>query len=163
VKTLALLALSALAPSVGHAAPAKIDFPAEAAKLLQTDKDFDQATIEKGADGWISFFDADGIMFSSPPGAVRGRAAVLEAMKKSFAAPGFKLSWTPTRAEVASDGQTGYSYGEYERRIDSPDGQPVTRGGTYVTIWKRQKDGTWKVLASFGTGAEIATARKPSS
>ena len=135
----------------------------ETAKILATDKASCAAAQASGAAGWSAYFDADGIMFSGPPGTVRGRKAVEEALAVTFAAPGFKLTWTPIRAEVSTDGQLGYSYGQYDRKIDSPDGQPVARGGTYVTVWKRQKDGTWKVLSNFGTGAEMATERKASS
>ncbi|MEP7011207.1 MAG: DUF4440 domain-containing protein [Acidobacteriota bacterium] len=139
------------------------DTATEMAKILAADKASCAAAQATGAAGWSAFFDADGIMFSGPPGTVRGREAIQKALALSFAAPGFKLNWTPIRAEVSTDGRLGYSYGQYERRINSPDGQPVNRGGTYVTVWKKQDDGSWKVLSNFGTGAEMATERKPSS
>ncbi|HXU31365.1 MAG TPA: DUF4440 domain-containing protein [Thermoanaerobaculia bacterium] len=159
-----LLALVSL-PAVAAKPPAApiFDSAAEAAKILATDKASCAAAQATGAAGWSAFFDAEGIMFSGPPGTVRGREAIRKALASSYAAPGFKLTWTPIRAEVSTDGKIGYTYGQYERKIDSPDGQPVGRGGTYVTVWKKQEDGSWKVLSNFGTGAEMATERKPSS
>ncbi len=164
---LALLLLAALvSPPVSAAktsAGLTLDLATEVAKILAADRASCAAVQANGAAGWSAFFDADGIMFSGSPGTVRGREAIQKALALSFAAPGFKLSWTPIRAEVSTDGRLGYSYGQYERRINSPDGQPVNRGGTYVTVWKKQEDGSWKVLSNFGTGAEMATERKPSS
>ncbi len=158
-----LAALPAIAAKIAPPAAKSLDPTAEAAKILATDQESCAAAQATGAKGWSAFFDADGIMFSGPPGTVRGREAVEKALAISFAAPGFKLTWTPIRAEVSTDGQLGYSYGQYDRKIDSPEGQPVARGGTYITVWKKQKDGSWKVLSNFGTGAEMATARKASS
>jgi ketosteroid isomerase-like protein len=164
VKFRALLVLPlALLAALPAFATDTFDTAAEAAKILATDKASCAAAQAQGAAGWSAFFDAEGIMFSGPPGTVRGREAIQKALAVSFAAPGFKLTWTPIRAEVSTDGRLGYTYGQYERKIDSPDGQPVGRGGTYVTVWKKQEDGSWKVLSNFGTGAEMATERKPSS
>jgi ketosteroid isomerase-like protein len=30
------------------------------------------------------------------------------------------------------------------------DGQPTTETGKYVTVWKKQKDGSWKVALDMG-------------
>lgn len=161
---LALLASLPAAAAKSSAPPSgKFDAAAEAANVLAADKASCAAAQATGAAGWSAFFDEEGIMFSGPPDTVRGREAVRKALAVSFAAPGFKITWTPIRAEVSSDGRLGYSYGQYDRRIDSPDGQPVHRGGTYVTVWRKQEDGSWKVLSNFGTGAEMATERKSSS
>ncbi len=157
------VAFTILSALVSFAAEKPIDLTAEAAKVLEADKAFCEAAKSGDAKRWSAFFDENGIMFSGPPGAVRGRAAIEKALATSFAAPGFKLLWWPIRAEVSTDGQLGYSYGQYDRKIDSPEGQPVSRGGTYITVWKKQKDGSWKVLSNFGTGAEMATERKSSS
>lgn len=31
--------------------------------------------------------------------------------------------------------------------VDGPDGSPATRTGAYTTVWKKQNDGQWKVVA----------------
>ena len=54
--------------------------------------------------------------------------------------PGFALSWTPTKADVAASGDMGNTAGTYEMTMGG-----VTEKGRYVTSWKKQADGTWKV------------------
>lgn len=58
----------------------------------------------------------------------------------------FKLQWYPVKAEVAESGHTGYTTGNW--KITTPDS---TVHGCYVSIWKRQKDGTWKYVLDGGS------------
>ena len=62
----------------------------------------------------------------------------------------YTLSWKPVHAEIASSGDLGYTYGTFELQL--PD---TTLTGTYVNIWKKEKDGEWKfVLNSDNPGTE---------
>jgi ketosteroid isomerase-like protein len=61
------------------------------------------------------------------------------------------LTWTPSQAEVSSSGDMGYTWGRYEYREPGSDGKPKVTTGSYVTIWKRQPDGSWKVVLDGGT------------
>jgi len=54
---------------------------------------------------------------------------------------GYTLSWKPVKAEMSKSGDIGYTYGIYELKL--PD--TVFRG-TYVNIWKKEKDGEWKFV-----------------
>lgn len=63
-----------------------------------------------------------------------------------------KLVWTPMMIDVSDDGTLGYTWGKYEfTPAPAPDGtQPPSRSGLYLTIWKRQADGTWKFVYDGG-------------
>ena len=148
--------------TLGSAPTFAIDYDAEAKSVLEADRQFEKATVEKGLEGWMAAFDDDALMFGRE-GTSRGKAAIREAMAAAFALPGFRFTWTPIRAEVSNDGQLGYSYGQYDRRITNPEGQDNVKAGTYVTIWKKQKDGSWKVIADFGASVPMLAKLKPSS
>lgn len=55
----------------------------------------------------------------------------------------YKLSWKPSHAEIASSGDLGFTYGIY--KLELPD---TTISGTYVNIWKKEKDGEWKFVVN---------------
>ncbi len=55
----------------------------------------------------------------------------------------YTLSWIPSHAEIASSGDLGFTYGIY--KLELPD---TTISGTYVNIWKKQKDGEWKFVVN---------------
>jgi ketosteroid isomerase-like protein len=56
------------------------------------------------------------------------------------------LSWDPSYAEVAESRDLGYTLGPYERR--TPAGE--VKYGHYVSVWRKQKDGRWRVVVDGG-------------
>jgi uncharacterized protein (TIGR02246 family) len=64
--------------------------------------------------------------------------------------PAFTLSFAHDRIEVARAGDIGYSRGHYRMTFtDQQSRQPTTEYGSYLTIWRRQADGRWKVQEGF--------------
>jgi ketosteroid isomerase-like protein len=124
-----------------------VDIEAERAALLQADAAWAQAASAKDLDGTISFL-ADGAS-TFPPNAtmVTGEVALRELWAEEFATPGFAVSWQASTAEVSAGGDLGYTVGTYEGTMNDPEGNPVTDRGKYVTVWKKQPDGSWKAVA----------------
>jgi ketosteroid isomerase-like protein len=60
------------------------------------------------------------------------------------------LTWSPVHADAGASGDLGYTWGRYHYEQVTKDGKTVTEDGTYVTIWKRQKDNSWKVVLDGG-------------
>ena len=56
---------------------------------------------------------------------------------------------TVTTVDLWLDGDTAYETGKYSYKYQE-NGQPVTEQGRYVTIWKRQTDGSWKIISDMG-------------
>lgn len=83
-----------------------------------------------------------------PPDApmVQGREGIHSTIANLEAMPGFEVTWRPVAAEVAASGDMGYTIGTYEINM-APGGSPITISGKYLTAWKKQQDGTWKVTA----------------
>lgn len=61
--------------------------------------------------------------------------------------PGVKV--TVTTVNVWLDGDTAYETGKYLYEYMEK-GTPGKDEGRYVTIWKRQKDGSWKLTMDMG-------------
>ena len=61
-----------------------------------------------------------------------------------------QLTWEPYAVTVASSGDLGYTLGTYEYAVVDSAGIENYSYGYYVTIWKKQPDGTWKYV--FDTG-----------
>jgi ketosteroid isomerase-like protein len=97
----------------------------------------------------VSFFAADGAQLV-PGSEVRGLEAIAELMGPAFADTSFTLSWEPTRAGVAASGDLGYTIGRYRSRRLERGGLVVERTGAYVTMWRRDDAGTWKVVLDSG-------------
>jgi len=113
------------------------------AALIQADLDFAAETARSGLDGFVAHLAGHVLQFAEKGRLLTSRDQVRQSMKPAFDKPGFQLNWKPLGAEVAASGDLGYTWGEYEM-------VPAGRRGHYLTIWRRQKDGTWKVTADVG-------------
>jgi ketosteroid isomerase-like protein/quercetin dioxygenase-like cupin family protein len=105
--------------------------------LMQRDREFAQSA--RNVDQFVSFFATDARAY--PPGMpiVSGTDAIRELISQMMAAPGFSLSWEPTRTEVSASGDVGVTTGSYTSSMAG-----VTEVGKYVTVW-RKIDGAWMV------------------
>jgi ketosteroid isomerase-like protein len=137
------------AGSSAKAAPKK---QAAAMKAIeQADLDFCAATKAKGLDGWMSYFADDATAFPSGKPLIHGKAALREYYAAAiFATPGLTIDWRPVKADAAASGDLGYTIGTAEFRFPGKDGKLVTRPGKYLTVWKKQPGGQWKVVADLG-------------
>ena|ERR1051326_5835680 len=106
--------------------------------LMARDKEW--GTTTKDLDKFVSYYAADASVY--PPGTpvVTGTGAIRNAFNGMWSAPGFALQFGATKADVSKAGDVGYTTGTYELTMNG-----TTEKGKYVTIWKKQSDGTWKV------------------
>ena len=124
---------------------------ADPSELMAADRAFAKATATKGVEGWVEAFADNGAMLPAGLPIVRGRKAIRDLMSPAFESEGFEFQWEPEEADIAASGDIGYTIGRYERTVTGPDGTSNTTTGKYVSIWKRQEDGTWKVAVDLGT------------
>ena len=89
-----------------------------------------------------------GVVFGSPQ-LVVGPDAVREFYAAQGA--GTSLSWHPVYAGAAASRDLGFTIGEYVATGLGPSGAAVQRFGKYLTVWKRQRDGTWRFLVDGGS------------
>jgi ketosteroid isomerase-like protein len=66
-----------------------------------------------------------------------------------------KLSWLPVTADVSVSGDLGYTFGSWTLSGKTASGIDTTSYGVYISIWKRQKDNSWKYV--FDGGNETPT------
>jgi ketosteroid isomerase-like protein len=130
------IAVAAVAAGAG-CRPA-VNVEDERAALMAADREWAQTTKEP--EKFVSYF-ADGASIYPPAmPIVTGGEAIRKTFGEMSKAPGFALSWTPTKAEVGTSGELGYTSGTYQMSMGG-----ATEKGKYVTVWRKQADGTWKV------------------
>ncbi|MBZ5598829.1 MAG: DUF4440 domain-containing protein [Acidobacteriia bacterium] len=123
-------------------------------ELVQLEAEFMKAAAEKGAEGYMSYYAEDAVELPNGTDMLRGKESIAKTM-------GFldqkdnRLTWKPVHADMASSGDLGYTYGTYEFRSKDKDGKPTVSYGKYATIWKKQKDGSWKVVMDMGNSSPM--------
>jgi ketosteroid isomerase-like protein len=56
-----------------------------------------------------------------------------------------QLTWKPSFVSASESGDMGYTYGEYDFSGVRA-GSTLTDHGIFHTVWKKQKDGSWKFV-----------------
>jgi ketosteroid isomerase-like protein len=151
-----LLLLLALAPGVRAS-----DHQQLCAELTQTERDFCALAAKVGvSDAFLANMADDCFVpqrfslsraeFAAAVTAARARAG---AAYKPGPNPDQQLVWTPLKVDVSSDGTLGYTWGRYDLTLRDKEGKRETTTGVYLTIWKRQANGSWKFV--FDGGPEL--------
>jgi len=112
--------------------------------LIEAERAFSRLSEEKGIkEAFLTYLADDSIVFRPKP--VSGRKAYEEVPDESPVL----LTWEPAYAEVAPDGDLGYTTGPYQFKDKSKPGDPA-RYGHYVSLWQKQPGGLWKVVLDVG-------------
>ena len=122
----------------------RAETPAEAIRaMVEAERKFYQTAQEKGTRAaFLEFLADDGIVFR--PGPVNGK----EVWSKR-SETGLDLVWEPNFAAIAQSGDFGYDSGPSKWRANKTE-KKFTGFGHFVSIWKKQKDGSWKVALDCG-------------
>jgi ketosteroid isomerase-like protein len=122
---------------------------ASADTLRQLEGEFMKATAEHGSVGYMSYYADDSVELPNGAPIIQGKVNISKTM-------GFlddknnQLTWTPMGADISASGDLGYTFGTFEFRSKDKDGNLVVDHGKYTSIWKKQKDGNWKVVLDMG-------------
>lgn len=128
---------------------------------MDADRQFAAAAKARGLDGWMEFMADDAVRLQRLGGkAVQGKAAVRKVDAAIFADPTRQLVWEPTEAGAFADGRHGFTTGNYrvlKRGKDSK--EEVVGRGSYLTWWRKEPGGAWRVILD--TGTQEPPAKQP--
>jgi ketosteroid isomerase-like protein len=153
---ISVVAAALISILAGGALPARTPVPARAKtgeagtaeaadikSLVRAELAFSRLSEAQGIrTAFLANFAEEAIVFRPRP--VLG----LKLYRDRTSIPGY-LSWGPAYAFVAASGELGYTTGPYEMRKEKAD-DPVTGRGHFISIWRLQKDGEWKVVFDSG-------------
>src|ERR1044072_8813052 len=116
-------------------------------EMVRTEQAFSKMAEEKTIrEAFMTFIADDGLLFR--PGAVNGKKWLTE----HPAPPSDKkplLAWQPSYAVMSASGDMGFTTGPWEFKGDVNDAKP-SGYGHFVTVWKKQADGSWKFVVDLG-------------
>jgi ketosteroid isomerase-like protein len=149
VLALAQSAIDPLSPSAPAANPlTSPSYSADVAFLFGLEKKFAADVAAEGGAAFAKWFADDGVTLDNRQATVVGRAAI--AASATWTPAEFQLSWTPDGGRMSSSGDMGFTWGHYTGHAKDKYGNPVVVKGRYMTVWKKQADGSWKVELDAG-------------
>ncbi len=109
--------------------------------LVEAEREFSRTSEKKGIrEAFLAFLAADALLFRPNP--VNGRQYMTDQPEDRG-----RLTWTPLFAEVSAAGDLGYTSGPYQYR---PPGSDAVGHGHYVSVWRKQPNGKWRVVIDLG-------------
>jgi ketosteroid isomerase-like protein len=123
--------------------------PPDLAAMAETEREFAKAATVKGwRDAFLDFFADDSIAFA--PEVVSAKDRLRKQPSTPFSE--FELVWEPRTGDVASSGDLGWLTGPSTSiNHKSPDKKPSY--GCYLSVWRKQADGRWRVFIDVGASA----------
>jgi ketosteroid isomerase-like protein len=115
-------------------------------EIGQAEKDFEKMAAEKGiAEAFWYFADSSAVIRRRNDSLIKGK----EDIKNFYSAGYFKtayVKWSPDFIDAAEKGDIGYTFGKYTWESKDSSGKVNETKGIFHTVWKKQKDGSWKYV-----------------
>jgi ketosteroid isomerase-like protein len=131
---------------------------ADRAAIRQADANDMKLMNAKDWKGDLALYTDDAIQLPPNQTAVQGKAA-MQAWLEAF--PPFS-NFKEESLEIQGQGDLAYDRGTYSMTVTPPGLAPIEDHGKYLTIWRKQADGSWKVArAIFNSDLPLPTTQKP--
>ena len=125
------------------------DIEAGRESLKKADREFSILSEKKGmVEAFLAYADNNAVLLRDQTMPIVGIDAV-----KNFISEGnndFTLVWEPIFADISTSLDLGYTYGTFLLTFKDNTGTEQKRDGTYLTIWKKDKNGNWKWVLDNG-------------
>ena len=113
-------------------------------ELIETDREFSRTSASQGAaEAFYRFCAEEATLLpqGEPPAA--GRDSIRAALEELS---GLTMTWEPGNAVIAGSRDIGCTWGFYQVAAQELDGSKYVRHGKYVSIWRKEASGDWRVI-----------------
>ena len=128
----------------------KDDLEMQKEKLLQTDIDFSNRSVEVGNhQAFLEFASPDAVLLKPNSHPIIGK----NAMKQLYAElsdTNYRLTWKPSFARVSKSADLGYTFGIFLLEVTMGEQKGQFVQGTYCTIWGKNIKGEWRFVLDTG-------------
>lgn len=145
-------ALSVGACNKTEARFAAVEFGKSKQAVQDAEKGMATALQAKDSAKLTSYYAADAVLAISGRPVAKGLDAIARINSADLEDPNFKFEFTNQQTDVADSGDLAFTQGRYKATWTNPKtNEPTTGTGTYVTVFRKQEDGSWKAIADIST------------
>lgn len=126
------------------------DSSAVTAAIKADEKQWNADFKARNAEALIGHY-ADGAYLVAPGApAANGMTDIRKIFAAALSDRNFQLSFESDKIDVSASGDVAYSRGHFREKYTEPKtGKVMTDSGSYLTIYKKQADGSWKAVEDF--------------
>lgn len=115
-------------------------------EIVDTEHAFAEMAKTEGIPKAFITFAADDAVLLRNNNLIKGKDELKTSYEKGFPTGDVSLTWSPDFVDVSSAGDLGYTYGKYTYTFTDSLGNQQSNEGIFHTVWKRQRDDTWKFV-----------------
>jgi len=116
------------------------------AEIKAADAALSDAVSKQDLERIASFYAEDAVLMPTAEPVVSGKAAIRDEWKHVLGIPGMHNVSVTKHIDASQSGDLGYTRGAYTSRMVGQSGGVVTEPGKWVSIWKKQDDGRWRIV-----------------
>jgi ketosteroid isomerase-like protein len=144
--------LAACSPSPKAEAPTAapaVNIAAIALSIRAAEEKWGKEYEARDAEAVGAHYAADAVFMPLDAPPLRGREALIAALKRAPEDKDYTMVFVPEKVDVAASGDLAVSIGSFEQHRSLP--SKVVKTGTYLVSYRKQSDGTWLVTALSST------------
>ncbi len=128
----------------------KADVSAVKDAIAADEKKWNDQFKAKDFDGLVGHYADDGYFVYPGAKAANGSTEIRKAYSNALNDKNFDVSFSSDKVDVAASGDLAYARGHFtEKYTDPKTNKLVSDGGSYITVYKKQSDGSWKAVEDF--------------
>lgn len=165
--SIALLSAASLALALGGCGKAgsgkgASDPDSVKAAIQKDESKWNQDFKAKDSEGLSSHYADDAYMVAPGMKSADGSTAIRQVYANGTTDPAFNVEFASDKIDVSSGGDMAYARGHFtEKYTDKKSGKVMSTKGSYLTVYKKQDDGKWKVVEDFAAADPDATKPVP--
>jgi uncharacterized protein (TIGR02246 family) len=130
------------------------DADVQAIKNLETTWNQDYAGKE--ADKLAAYYANEAVLMAPGMAPAVGKDAIRTMIGQMVNDPALSLKFQASKVDAAKSGDVAYSQGTYTMTMTDPNTKRVFNDhGSYVTVYRKQADGSWKVVSDIATSSVL--------
>jgi len=159
-RSFALLGAAAMATFLGGCQQKAQAADAGSVKAaIQTDeKKWNEQFKAKDTEALIAHYADDAYFADAGLEPADGSTAIRKVYAEAATDKNFSISFASDKIDVADSGDLAYARGHFTENYTDPKTSSVmTTTGSYITVYKKQQDGSWKAVEDFTTAPADGT------
>jgi len=137
--------------------------PDSAKKAIQADEaKWSQQFKDKDTEALVSHYADDAYLVAPCVAGTEGSTPIRQVYADASTDPAFDVQLSVTKVDVERSGDLAYARGKFtEKYTDKKTGKVMSDSGSYLTVYKKQDDGSWKAVEDFAAADPDSTKPVP--
>ena len=137
--------------------------PASVKQAIQADQaKWSKQFKNKDTEALVGHYADDAYFVAPGVAGTEGSTPIRQIYADASTDPAFDVQLSVTKVDVAASGDMAYARGKFtEKYTDKKTGKVMTDSGSYLTVYKKQDDGSWKAVEDFAAADRNSTEPVP--